>query len=99
MFGLRLGLNGLFLLLYLFSGLDSFRRISLGLVWGLASLGFDRDWFRAWSLYASLIGFGSRLGFFRHCFGLFRVGLGIDFFGLFRVGFRLHFFRDCFGIV
>ena len=29
----------------------------------------------------------------------FRVGLGLDFFGLFRVGFRIHFFRDLFGFV
>ena len=30
---------------------------------------------------------------------MFRVGLGLDFFGLFRVGSRLHFFRHCFGFV
>ena len=30
---------------------------------------------------------------------MFRVGLGLDFFGLFRAGFRIHFFRSCFGFV
>ena len=35
---------------------------------GSASLGFDWVRFRAWSICASLIGFGSWLGFFRLCF-------------------------------
>ena len=56
-------------------------RIPFGLARGLASLGLDWAWFRAWFLCASLIGLGSGLGFFRLCFGLFRVGTGFDFFG------------------
>ena len=30
---------------------------------------------------------------------LFRAGIGLDFFDLFRVGIMFHFFRDCFGFV
>ena len=60
----------------------------MGLVWSLASFGFDWVWFR--SLASSgLFDLALRLGFCRPCLCLFKVGLGLDFFGLRRLGFRI----------
>ena len=62
----------------------------------MASLGFDWVWFRAWFLYASLIG----LGCFRPALFWLVLGVGrLDFLGLFRFDFRLHSFRGCCGFV